>query len=121
MKAAGLAEDVLYYRGINPDFYKYTALLLSGVLCGLSGASLSFSIGAFVPNISAGRGWIALVAVYLGYRRPVGVILSCLLFASAESMSSLDAGGNGGSCNNNPFYPLSCDLAGSYSYFNYKK
>ncbi len=88
MKAAGLAEDVLYYRGINPDFYKYTALLLSGVLCGLSGASLSFSIGAFVPNISAGRGWIALVAVYLGYRRPVGVILSCLLFASAESMSS---------------------------------
>jgi simple sugar transport system permease protein len=88
MRACGIAGDVLFYRGINPDFYKYSALLLSGALCGFSGAALAFGIGAFVPNISAGRGWIALVAVYLGYKKPAGVILSCLLFASAESLSS---------------------------------
>ena len=88
MRGCGIAGEVLYYRGINPDFYKYSSLLISGVLCGLAGAALSFSIEAFVPNISAGRGWIALVAVYMGYRKPAGVILSCLLFASAESLSS---------------------------------
>ena len=87
MRGCGTAEEVLYYRGINPDLYKYSALLISGILCGFAGAALSFSIEAFVPNISAGRGWIALVAVYMGYRKPAGVILSCLLFAFAESLS----------------------------------
>ena len=87
MRGCGISGDVLFYRGINPDFYRYSALLISGILCGFAGAALSFGIGAFVPNISAGRGWIALVAVYLGYKKPAGVILSCLLFASAESLS----------------------------------
>ena len=88
IRAVGINENVLYYSGINTEFYKYTALLVSGVLCGLSGASIAFSIGAFVPNISAGRGWIALVAIYLGYKKPLGVLLSCILFAAAESFSS---------------------------------
>ena len=87
IRGCGTAGEVLYYRGINPDFYRYSSLLISGVLCGFSGAALSYSIEAFVPNISAGRGWIALVAVYMGYRKPAGVILSCLLFASAESLA----------------------------------
>ena len=87
MRGSGTSADVLYFRGINPDYYRYTSMILSGLLCGFAGASLSFSIEAFVPNISAGRGWIALVAVYMGYKKPLGVILSCLLFASAESLS----------------------------------
>ncbi len=87
-RAAGLSEIVLYYRGINPDFYRYAALLISGVLCGLAGASLAARINAFVPNISAGRGWIALVAIYLGYRKAHWVFLSCILFAAAENLAS---------------------------------
>ncbi len=87
MRGCGTSPEVLYYRGINPDFYRYISILISGIFCGFAGAALAFSIEAFVPNISAGRGWIALVAVYMGYRKPAGVILSCLLFASAESLS----------------------------------
>ncbi|MCP5514090.1 MAG: ABC transporter permease [Spirochaetales bacterium] len=91
-RVAGLSEAVLYYRGISPDFYRYTALLISGVLCGIAGASLAARIGAFVPNISSGRGWIALVAIYLGYRKPQWVFLSCILFASAESLANWTQG-----------------------------
>jgi general nucleoside transport system permease protein len=91
-RAAGLSEIVLYYRGINPDFYRYAAMLISGILCGIAGASLAARIGAFVPNISAGRGWIALVAIYLGYRKAHWVFLSCILFAAAESFANWTQG-----------------------------
>lgn len=91
-RAAGLSEIVLYYRGINPDLYRYASFLISGVLCGIAGACLAARIGAFVPNISAGRGWIALVAIYLGYRKIHWVFLSCILFAAAENLANWTQG-----------------------------
>ena len=48
--------------------------------------------GAFVPNISAGRGWIALVAIYLGNKRPVGILIAAFVFGLAESVSNYAQG-----------------------------
>jgi len=45
-------------------------------------------LGAFVPNVSAGRGWIALVAIYLGNRNPLGIIIASFIFGFAESISN---------------------------------
>src|SRR6056297_3217976 len=84
IKAAGLNSTALFTRGIAEQRIKVLAITISGITCGLAGASLSFNLGAYVPNITSGRGWIALVAIFLGYKRPYGIFLVALLFAAAE-------------------------------------
>lgn len=78
-----LAAETL---GVSPDLYKYAAVISSGVLAGLAGAQLSLgNVGVFAENMSAGRGWIAVVAVLLGRAHPAGVLGACLLFGFAEA------------------------------------
>lgn len=84
VKAAGLNSTALFTRGVSEQKIKVLAITISGITCGLAGASLSFNLGAYVPNITSGRGWIALVAIFLGYKRPYGIFLVALLFAAAE-------------------------------------
>jgi len=79
-RALGMNPDTLRMAGVNPHAVRRNAWLLSGALAGLSGLSLAASIGAWVPNISAGRGWIALVAVFLGGKRLGGTLLASLSF-----------------------------------------
>ena len=54
---------------------------------------MAAGVGAYVPGMSTGRGWIALVAVFFGARRSSGVIAACflfgLLFAAANSVQAL--------------------------------
>lgn len=87
LRATGLDPQIVTIRGKNPDTYRITAFIISGALCGIAGASLSLDLAAYVPNITAGRGWIALVAVFLGFRKPFGVAAACLLFAGAEYLT----------------------------------
>ncbi len=41
-----------------------------------------------MPNISSGKGWIALAVVFLGHKNIFGVVLATLLFAAAEYASN---------------------------------
>ena len=92
LRVTGLNSETLRSRGKNPLFYKYAAILISGFMCGLAGAFISLKIGAYVPNISAGKGWIALVAIYLGFKKPAGILIACFLFAGAETLSNIAQG-----------------------------
>jgi simple sugar transport system permease protein len=58
----------------------------------VAGACLSLPLSAYVPNISSGRGWSALVAIYLGSRRPERIMLACFIFALAEGFSNYAQG-----------------------------
>ncbi len=84
VKAAGLNSTALFARGVSEQYIKIISITISGMTCGLAGASLAFNLGAYVPNITSGRGWIALVAIFLGYKRPSGILLVSFLFAAAE-------------------------------------
>lgn len=88
IRATGMNEEAVNALGYRPDRYHMAALIWSGVGSGLGGFALGVSISAFVPNITAGRGWIALVAMYLGRGKPLWIAASCLLFALAESLSN---------------------------------
>ena len=44
------------------------------------------------PNISSGRGWIALVVIYLGGRTPFGILAASFIFGLAESLSNYAQG-----------------------------
>lgn len=87
LRGVGENPEAALTLGVNVTRVRYGALLLSGVLCGLAGAQLSLgNVTLFVENMSAGRGWIAVVAVMFGRAAPVGVLGACLLFGFTESL-----------------------------------
>ncbi|MFA6784573.1 MAG: ABC transporter permease, partial [Sphaerochaeta sp.] len=73
--------------GIRVDRVRYFACFINGVLGGLGGTYLSLvKLGFFMENLTAGKGYIALVAVILGRRNPVGVLCAALVIGSAEAL-----------------------------------
>ncbi|MCD6396144.1 MAG: ABC transporter permease [Spirochaetaceae bacterium] len=92
VRASGYNSEVLKIKGVAPYPVQMKSILLSGAFSGLGGAVLSLNIGAYVPNMTAGRGWIALVAIYLGRKHPIGIFITCLIFAGAEYFSNAAQG-----------------------------
>ena len=84
LRASGIDPGVVTVRGGNPNQFKFLATLFAGACGGIAGSVLSLELGAFVPNMSAGRGWIALVMIFLGRRRFWGVAAAGIFFAAAE-------------------------------------
>jgi simple sugar transport system permease protein len=82
LRAAGEHPQALAASGVSPQRVRTAALLACGALCALAGAQLSLSnVTLFVENMSAGRGWIALVLVLLSAGRPMMLLVFALLFA----------------------------------------
>jgi simple sugar transport system permease protein len=73
--------------GINTHLYQHMVLIASGALCGLAGAQLSLgNVVLFSDNMTAGRGWVAVVAVMLGQAAPIGTLLAALLFGVTDAV-----------------------------------
>ncbi|MBN2050258.1 MAG: ABC transporter permease [Spirochaetales bacterium] len=92
LRGTGIDQKAIRALGLNPQRYQIAGILISGFTCGLAGALLTLQLGAFVPNISAGRGWIALVAIYLGNKKPLGILIASFVFGLAESVSNYAQG-----------------------------
>ncbi len=92
IRGTGLSPETITSLGLKPRRYQLYGILISGFTCGLAGALLTLNMGAFVPEITAGRGWIALVAIYLGNKNPYGILIASLVFGFAESISNFAQG-----------------------------
>jgi simple sugar transport system permease protein len=84
LRAAGRSPEAALERGIRTGLYREVAWAAAAFLAALAGAALTFRVGAYTPGGSAGRGWIALAAVYLGFRTVRGTAAAAFLFAAAE-------------------------------------
>ena len=84
LRAAGRSPEAALERGIRTGLYREGAWAAAAFLAALAGAALTFRVGAYTPGGSAGRGWIALAAVYLGFRTVRGTAAAAFLFAAAE-------------------------------------
>jgi simple sugar transport system permease protein len=76
--------------GIPINAIRTWSLLVSGALAGLGGAQLAmFNYVGFTRDMTAGRGFIALGAVLLGARHPVGALLAALLFGFFDGLTTI--------------------------------
>lgn len=86
LRAIGEAPSAAAMVGISSRRVKYSAMALSGALAGCGGVFLSMgAVSFFLRDMTAGRGYIALAAVFLGGIRPVGAFIAALVFGAAEA------------------------------------
>jgi ABC-type uncharacterized transport system permease subunit len=92
LRGTGLGPATIASLGLRPQAYQLAGILISGFTCGLAGAWMTLNLAAFVPNITSGRGWIALVAIYLGNKTPLGIVVASFVFGLAEAFSNYAQG-----------------------------
>ncbi|MSS78133.1 ABC transporter permease [Anaerococcus sp. AGMB00486] len=68
---------------------RYLAVMFSGFMAGLGGASMSLAVvSVFSPTLIAGQGYIALVCVIFGNWRPQGVLVGSLFFGLTQAIAT---------------------------------
>lgn len=86
LRGVGERPEAAASLGVSVTRYRYGVILVGGALCGLAGAQLALgNVTLFSENMTAGRGWIAVVAVMLGRALPYGVLAAAVLFGLAEA------------------------------------
>ena len=87
LRGIGEVPSAAAAMGANVSRYQTAVVILAGGLCGLAGAQLALgSVALFAENMTAGRGWIAVVAVMLGRAHPLGIAVACLGFGLADAI-----------------------------------
>ncbi|MHC1742873.1 MAG: ABC transporter permease [Syntrophobacteraceae bacterium] len=88
VRACGEDPEGARASGIEVAKVRFGAVLCSGLLAGLGGASLSIGVLAqFVERMTQGRGYLAIAALILCRWNPKGVLLATVLLGGAEAFS----------------------------------
>ncbi|MEP4546017.1 MAG: ABC transporter permease [Saccharospirillum sp.] len=93
LRATGENPQAVDTAGISVTQVRYLALLVCGVLAGFAGVYLAVALTAqFSPNMSAGKGYMALAALIFGKWRPKTTMLACLLFGALQAIADRSQG-----------------------------
>lgn len=88
LRGVGEQPDAAETLGVNVRNYRICAVLAGAALAGLAGSQLALGpISVFAEDMTAGRGWIAVVAVMLGRNNPLYAAAACVLFGFADAIS----------------------------------
>ncbi|MEM6693099.1 MAG: ABC transporter permease [Pseudomonadota bacterium] len=89
LRAVGENPESVDTAGISVTRLRFTAVAITGILCGLGGAYLATGLAAgFVKDMSAGRGFIALAALIFAKWRPWYALMACLLFGFLDALGN---------------------------------
>jgi general nucleoside transport system permease protein len=87
-RATGENPAMVDAAGVSVPGLRYLALAGNGVLASLAGCYLVLALNPqFIPNMTAGRGYMALAAMIFGKWHPVGAMLACLLFGFLDALA----------------------------------
>lgn len=88
LRAVGENPAAVDTAGISVVGLRYAAVVICGALCGLGGTYLAVSQSAgFLPQMTAGKGFIALAAVIFANWRPWPALGACLLFGLLDAIA----------------------------------
>lgn len=95
IRAVGENKNAAESVGISSKKIQYIALVISGVLASMGGFFLSGGyMTYFTTGMTAGRGFIALAASFMGGNTPVGGFSVSLLFGASSALSNILQLGN---------------------------
>lgn len=88
LRAVGENPAAVDTAGVSVAGLRYAAVVICGALCGLGGTYLAVSQSAgFLPQMTAGKGFIALAAVIFANWRPWPALFACLLFGLLDAIA----------------------------------
>jgi general nucleoside transport system permease protein len=89
VRVAGENEEAARAVGIRTTAIKYASVIIGAVCCALAGASLSMDDlgGIFTKDMTAGRGFIAIAAIFCGRGKPGASALYAIAFGLARSLA----------------------------------
>jgi simple sugar transport system permease protein len=88
LRSAGENPRAAETAGLSPVRIRYLAVIGSGMLASLGGAYLSIGfVHSFAPNMTNGKGFIALAALIFGRWRPGGALAAALLFGFGSALA----------------------------------
>ena len=88
LRAVGESPAAVDTAGISVARLRYGAVLCCGALCGVAGAYLSTGhSAAFIRDMTAGKGYMALAAMIFGKWRPWPALAACLLFGFLDAVA----------------------------------
>ncbi|MGL5009461.1 MAG: ABC transporter permease [Paracoccaceae bacterium] len=88
LRAVGENPASVDTAGVSVTRLRYSAVLITGVLCGLAGAYLACGLQAgFGREMTAGRGYIALAALIFAKWRPWYALYACMLFGFFQALA----------------------------------
>jgi general nucleoside transport system permease protein len=90
LRAVGENADTAYASGRNPQWIRYQALFVGGMLVGLGAAHLSIAYTMnWTEYMTAGRGFIAVALVIFSKWHPLRAIVGALVFSGAVAFQLL--------------------------------
>lgn len=88
LRAVGENPAAVDTAGISVTGLRYAGVAIAGLLCGLGGTYLSVAQAAsFLPNMTAGKGFIALAALIFAKWRAWAALWTCLLFGELDAIA----------------------------------
>lgn len=88
LRAVGENPGAADALGISVSLTRYTFVVLGGALAGIGGVYLSLAYApAWLENMTAGRGWIALALVIFAAWNPLYALAGAYLFGGVDALS----------------------------------
>ncbi len=88
VRVVGENEDSAKSLGINTNKYRYLAIILGSFFCALAGINLALErMTIYTNNMTTGRGFIAIAAIYCGQGDPISCAMYAIIFGLARALS----------------------------------
>lgn len=84
LRYVGEYYKVLNIKGVSPTSYKIFSWTLAAFFASCAGNTLLFKLAAYSYGMSIGKGWIGILAVFLGLKKPFLCLFAVFLFSIAE-------------------------------------
>lgn len=88
VRVVGESEDTAISLGLKTNMYKVAAILIGAGCCALAGINLALErLSLYTNNMTAGRGFIAIAAIYCGRGKPLASSMYAVLFSIANALA----------------------------------